>query len=102
MFNVIDFLERVGQDARLRYASRSEIALDSSAIGLDPDMKEALLGRDQPMLESILVQGTFYCMQFPAREDEEREEEDEGGDEPSRHDEEAAFHRPVRVLSTAD
>jgi hypothetical protein len=81
MTNVIDFLERLGQDARLRYASAEE--LDRVLIGaqIDPALRAALLGEDQRQLEALLGAATNVCCMVHAPEDDEEETEDDEGEE---------------------
>lgn len=88
MSNVIDFLERVGYDAGLRYAS--VIALESALEGerLDPEMREAILARDFSAFDRLRGYGQVCCLLLPAEEEEgENEREDENT--PSREEEES-------------
>lgn len=87
MSNVIDFLERMGQDADLRHASDEllEEALRNS--GIEPALRAALLGQDRPALEALLgTESTVCCIVF--KEDEEEEEEPEEEDEEEKEDHE--------------
>lgn len=65
MSNVIDFLEMIGQDARLRHASRDEIKLALAGMQVDSDLQAAILDKDQPQLEALIGAGNVCCMQFP-------------------------------------
>lgn len=80
MTNVIDFLERLGQDARLRYACAEE--LDRALIGaqIDPALREALLGEDRRQLEALLGAATNVCCMVHAPEDDEDDEAEENED----------------------
>jgi replication fork clamp-binding protein CrfC len=85
MSNVIDFLERLGTDARLRHASDPE--LEQALIGaqIDPAVREAILLRDQRRLESLLGANPNVCCMIisPARQEDDEESEkkkDEDGD----------------------
>jgi hypothetical protein len=94
MSNVIDFLERMGQDARLRCAPQSEVELALENAQIDPELRAAILAKDQPRLAVLLGQGTLCCMQFPAKEDDDEDTEES----PSRDDEEITSHSTLRVL----
>ncbi|MEO9078714.1 MAG: hypothetical protein ABI268_05320 [Rhodanobacter sp.] len=91
MFNVIEFLERVGQDALLRQNSQGEVALALANEEVDAEFRAAILSKDQPWLEKLLGQGPHCCALFPA-EEEESGEDDEGEDSPSREGEASAHH----------
>ena len=92
MSNVIDFLQRLGQDAVLRHAPRTELELALAEAGIDPALRMALLAADQPQLESLLGADTnVCCMVAPPKEEEEDEDdledEDEDDDEDDDEDE---------------
>lgn len=97
MFNVIDFLERVGQDARLRHDSQDGVAQALANEEIDPALRVAILTKDQPWLQGFLGQGRYCCALFPA-EEEEGGEDDERDDSPSREDE-ASVHRARRAVA---
>lgn len=65
MSNVIDFLEMIGQDARLRHAPCDEMKLTLASMQIDPDLRVAALAKDKRQLEALIVTGNVYCMQFP-------------------------------------
>lgn len=90
MSDVIDFLERAGQDALLRRASYVEVELALANAQIEPELRTAILGRDRSRLEAWLGHGPLLCMQFPGKEDEEGEE-DGTEDAPSREGEEMAL-----------
>ena len=79
MSSITDFLERMGQDARLRHASRSEVELALAGTNIDPALRTALLDQDEAWLELLLAPANICCMINPGEDDEE--EEKEGGDE---------------------
>lgn len=80
MSNVIDFLERLGQDAQLRSASGDEIEAALRDAGITLDVRQAILGDDRRALEALLgADGNVCCVVF--KEDEEEEEEKEGDEE---------------------
>ncbi|AGG89542.1 hypothetical protein RHOFW104T7_10370 [Rhodanobacter thiooxydans] len=74
MFDVIDFLERVGQDAQLRHASRDEVGSALSNAEIDPELRVAILARDGQELRTLLGQGPYCCLINPAKPGEEQEE----------------------------
>jgi hypothetical protein len=92
MSNVIDFLERLGQDATLRRASNAE--LEQALIGaqIDPAIREAILLRDQRRLESLLGANPNVCCMIiaPAREEDDEEERKDRQDGDDAGDEERA------------
>ena len=88
MSNVIDFLERVGQDAQLRQGSQNEMELAMTRAQIDPELQAAIVAKDQSLLEMLLGQGILCCMQMPGKEDED-EDEDES---PSRDGDEASAY----------
>jgi hypothetical protein len=76
--NVIDFLQRLGQDADLRHAPRTALEQALAEAGIDPALREALLGADQRKLESLLGADTNVCaMISPGKKEEEEEDEDD-------------------------
>ena len=79
MSNVIDFLERLGQDAQLHQASDTELEQALTEAQIDPAIRDAILMRDQRRLESLLGASPNVCCMIytPAREDDEEEEGDD-------------------------
>ena len=80
MTDVIDFLERLGQDATLRRAPL-ESALNGA--GLSSEVREALAKRDQRSLEALLGVGNVCCLINAPIEEEQR-------DAPAKRDAKAA------------
>jgi len=78
--NVIDFLERFGEDASLRHANEDAVAEALRTAGLEPALQAAILDRDQRKLEALLGADTNVCCMVNAPEEEE-EEEEEGEEE---------------------
>jgi len=74
MFDVIDFLERMGQDAQLRHASQDEVELALTSAEIDPELRVAILARDEQGLQALLGQDPFCCLINPAKPEEEQEE----------------------------
>jgi len=71
MTDVIDFLERLGQDATLRRAPL-ERALDGvGGTGLSAEVRAALVSRDQKALEELLGSRNVCCMINAPIEEEE-------------------------------
>jgi hypothetical protein len=65
MSNVIDFLEMIGQDARLRHASQNEMKLALANVQMDSGLQAAILAKDQPQLEALLGVSNTCCLVFP-------------------------------------
>lgn len=74
MFDVIDFLESLGQDAQLRYASSAEVVATLADQPIDPKLRDAILAKDGRGLGAMLGQGLFCCLIHPAKPGEEQEE----------------------------
>jgi hypothetical protein len=85
MFDVIDFLESVGQDAQWRHVDPQALASALTAAQIDPQLRMAILARDEQGLQALLGQDPFCCLISPAKPDEDQEECDgsceEGDDE---------------------
>src|SRR6185312_7901353 len=100
MSDVIDFLERMGQNAGLRYGSRAEVEIALEDEDFEPLLQVTILARDHAKLERALGQGVRCCLLFPVKEDEEVEEGGEGDDEePSRDDEDVSSSRRFPVAA---
>jgi hypothetical protein len=83
--NVINFLEKIGQDAQLRHASTGEIELALNSAQIDPELRAAILSRNQKQLEVLLGARTnVVCGLAPADEDKE--------DSPAKDDDEISNH----------
>jgi hypothetical protein len=88
MSNVIDFLEKWGQDSQLRHATSAELEQALLRAGIEPAGRAAILGADRCALESLLgARSRIVCAVF-APEEEEVEEEEEDGEEEEKEDEE--------------
>jgi hypothetical protein len=82
MSDVIDFLEKWGQDARLRHATSAELAQALTEARIDPFVRKALVGADRRHLEFLLgAQSNVCCLIFTPDKEEEEEEEQEGPQE---------------------
>lgn len=100
MTDVIDFLERMGQEAQLRHASQDEVELALTSEGIVPELQVAILAKDQGELESLLGQSPLCACFLPGKEEEEEGDEDE--DTPFKEPGEAPEHSGLRaVIPTA-
>jgi hypothetical protein len=83
MADVIGLLERIGQDAQLRHAGRAEIESMLTSSGLDPALRDALVGNDTGSLRTLLGANTDMCclIHAPDDDDEEGEMPDDGDDD---------------------
>jgi len=75
--NVIDLLEKLGQNADLRYAPAAAIGEALSSAGVEPRLQSAILNKDQRALETLLGADTNVCCMVHAPDDDEDEDEDE-------------------------
>ena len=76
MSNVIGFLEKMGQDAGLRHASKNEMELALADAEIDPRLQAVILSSDQTQLEALLsARANVVCGLFPGKEDDDGEEE---------------------------
>jgi hypothetical protein len=73
MSDVIDFIERLGQDSTLRYASRQVVDRALSEAQVSPAMRIALASRNQGLLEGLLGATTNVCclIEAPLTEEDE-------------------------------
>ena len=87
MSNVIDFLERFGQDADLRYATSEMMEEALRGAGIDPALRAAILGKNQQTLEALLgAVPNVCCVTHKEDEEEETEEDDEEEDDEDEDD----------------
>ncbi|MEI7037146.1 hypothetical protein [Fulvimonas yonginensis] len=77
MFDVVDFLERVGRDATLAHASPDEVASGTLDARLSAEQRELLATRALLEVSALLDAPMLCCMQFPAEEEEEAPQPDE-------------------------
>jgi len=61
MPELIDFLERMGQDSRLRHAGPARLDAELASIGINGETRTALLNGDTAALESILGATPNVC-----------------------------------------
>ena len=82
MSNVIGFLEAMGQDAQLRHATSDELQQALTGVGIDPQLRAAIVSGDQQLLEALLGATTNVCCGLhPAEPDDDEEEDDETDDD---------------------
>ncbi len=91
--SVIDFLERFGQDAELRYATTEVVDEALRDAGVATAVRTAILDKDQHALEALLGADTNVCCMVHKEDEEEEEEEEEEDDEEKEGDEEEARSR---------
>ena len=96
MSNIIDFLEKMGQDARLRHASQSELELMLKGEQIDPEVGAAIFAKNQARLDALLGQGNVCCAQFPGKEDEDEDTEES----PSRDGEDSASRSLFQAMAS--
>lgn len=78
MSNTIDLLERIGQDANLRYASADELAKLLARAGMSEACQTAVITGDTSLLAGELrqpVKPLFHHSQTPAHEEQEQQEQ---------------------------
>jgi hypothetical protein len=81
--NVVDFLQRAGEDSQLRYAGCGGLEQALAQTNIAPALREALLKGDATRLAMLLDSQQDMCGYIfaPQDEDEKEPEEQESGDE---------------------
>lgn len=77
MFDVIDFLESVGQDALWRHAEPEALAATLTEARISPELRMAILAKDRRSIATLLGTGVFCCYINPAKEDEDEDDKDD-------------------------
>ena len=77
MSNVIAFLERMGRDASLRHATAGQMDAMLQQNPMDPAVREAILAKDQALLESLLGANTNVCCALAPADDEKTPQRDD-------------------------
>lgn len=77
MSDVIDFLERMGQDAKWSYASSEDIGMALTDAEIAPELHASIVGRDQEGLQLLLGITPICAMYLPGKEDEKEDEDTE-------------------------
>ncbi len=103
MSNVIDFLERLGQDADLRTATDEQIDEALRNAGIAPALRTAIVNCDQHSLEELLGADSNVCCMIYKEDEEEEEEEKEGEEEEEdgEDDEKAVLDTALPLLRRA-
>ncbi|MPY23394.1 hypothetical protein [Shewanella sp. YLB-07] len=79
MSNIIQLLERMGQDSELQSNDFKNIITESE---LNHDLKTALLNKDKSSLEELLrVDPEIVCAMIPAEDEEPPHKEEPGTNE---------------------
>jgi hypothetical protein len=94
--NLIDFLEQLGRDAELRYATTEMMEDALRGAGIEPALRAAILEKDERALNALMdAEPNVCCAVFKEDEEEEEDTEDEKEDE-SEEDEEAVLDVKMR------
>lgn len=80
MSDVIDFLERLGRDSSLRYATGARLDRAMTEARISPELWAALANYDQRLTERLLNTQSNVCCMVLAPESEEDEEPTEEED----------------------
>jgi hypothetical protein len=71
MSNVIDFLERMGQDAGLRHTSGAQLEEALARAAISPELQAAITAGDQKRIQALLgIQANICSIIFPVDTDE--------------------------------
>jgi hypothetical protein len=85
--DIIDFLEKMGQECHLRDATDAELAEALEDAGVESVAQAALLSRDPHALETFLgTTPNACCLVDPGHEEEEEEDDDDEDDEDDEDD----------------
>ena len=76
MPDIIEFLERLGQDASLRHAPAAVIEQALRDARIEPRLRSALLRGNQAEVEAVLGVNNVCCMIFAPTPDAEEELEE--------------------------
>ncbi len=80
MSKIISLLEKMGQDAKFRYANTEQLA--ALMADTDPALIDAVIAGDQQALEAILgARSKIVCMVYPVDEPQDEPQDDEQQDE---------------------
>ena len=80
MSNVVDFLQRAGEDSQLRYASCGGLEQALAQTNIAPALREALMKGDAATLATLLGSRLDNCgiIYAPQDQEDEPEEQDSG------------------------
>ena len=71
MKHAIQFLEQMGRDATLRYAPNGKVEAAMTAASIEPELRQAIVSRDEQVLEKLLgAQANVCCMVQVSGDDE--------------------------------
>jgi hypothetical protein len=73
---IIEFLEKLGQDADLRYATNAELNAALMHADIDDSARAVVLQKDQRLLEELLDAGANVCCMIAMPMEEEDDEEE--------------------------
>ena len=94
MSNIIDFLERMGQDAQLRHASGNEVERALIKARIAPAMRAVILGENSRRLEDLLgAKANVCCGLYPVESDEDSTDEIEDDKTDEQSSQQQASHR---------
>jgi hypothetical protein len=77
MSSVIEFLEKLGADARLRQGTSDELALALAEARIEASASEAILSSNVEELYAVLKQAPMFCVQTVPEDDEEDDGDEE-------------------------
>ena len=77
MSDVIDVLERMGQDAQWSSASQDELQSALAAAEITPELQAAIVAGDQQGLQKLLGIAPLYAMLSPGKDKEDDDKDDE-------------------------
>jgi hypothetical protein len=87
---VIEFIERLGQDAHLRHAPIDVVAQALLQAGIEEPLRTAILGEDPRELEALLgARSKMYCGVFAPEEEEKEDPEKEDEDQEDEQEDES-------------
>ncbi len=94
MSNLIQFLERLGSDARLSHMSETDYLAAVESASLDDAPKQALRSRDAGTLNELAGgRLRMMCILFPAEgDDNKQDEQPDEGDQPDDGETKESIH----------
>ena len=70
MSNVIEFLERMGRDAELRYGGAQALSAAIDSAQLTPEMRAALLSLEpEQVATAVGTKDKLHCLVYPVETD---------------------------------
>jgi len=83
MSKVIAFLEALGEGTVATEGKAFEAGVD--ALGLDPELRAALVARDQAAINRLLGgRANVYSLLVPAEEDDKKDDDSDGEEQPEK------------------